>query len=120
MQQAYDGASEVSIGHALAQNKIIHDVLQYCKVSSRWMPRHLIPDHKSQRMGTRLQHLLWLCYKMEGNVFLFQTVIRDESWVHNFVAAKFKAASMAWKHISPVRKKFKIPPLTGKVLLTVF
>jgi hypothetical protein len=109
-----DVTTEVVIGHASA-HKLIHDILQYRKVSSRWMPRQLTQDHKAQRMGTSLQHLLR--YEMEGNVILLR--IGDESWVHHFT--KTKAASMAWKHTtSLIRKKFKTTPSTEKVLLTVF
>jgi dihydroneopterin aldolase len=42
-----DVTMEVGIGHALA-HKLIHDILQYCKVSSRWVPRQLNPDPKVQ------------------------------------------------------------------------
>jgi hypothetical protein len=40
-----DNAIEVGIGHALA-HKFNHDILQYRKVSSWWVPRQLMPDHK--------------------------------------------------------------------------
>jgi histone-lysine N-methyltransferase SETMAR len=108
-------ATEVGIGHVLA-HKLIHDILQYRKALSRWVPRQLTPDHKAQQMGTSLQHLL--CYKTEGNAFLFQIVTGDKSWVHHFTPES-KAASMAWKNMtSPVRKK--TTPSAGKVLLTVY
>jgi hypothetical protein len=71
--------TEVGIGHASA-HKLIHDIQQYCKVSSWWVPRQLTPDHKAQRMGTSLQHLLH--YETEENAFLFQSVTGDKSWVH--------------------------------------
>jgi hypothetical protein len=38
-------AMEVSIGRASA-HKLIHDILQYRKVSSMWVPHQLTPDHK--------------------------------------------------------------------------
>jgi hypothetical protein len=110
-------AMEVGIGHAPA-HKLIHDILEYRNISLQWMPRQLTPDHKAQQMGTSLQHLL--CYKMDGNAFLFRIVTGDESWVHHFTPES-KAASVAWKHTtSPVRKKFKTTPSAGKVHLTVF
>ncbi|GFV62918.1 hypothetical protein TNCV_5084011 [Trichonephila clavipes] len=39
----------------------------YRKVSTRYMPKPLILDHKSKRMGFRLYYLMW--YVEEGNEF---------------------------------------------------
>jgi hypothetical protein len=101
-----DVTTEVGIGHA-SVHKLIYDILQNRKVSSRWVTRQLTPDHKVQRMGKSLQHLL--CYETEGNAFLFQIVTGDESWVHHFIPES-KAASMAWKHMtSPSKRSSKQP-----------
>jgi hypothetical protein len=108
-------ATEVDIGHALF-HKLIHDILQYRKVPSRWVHRQLTPDHKAQQMGTSLQHLLHC--ETEGSAFLFQIMTGDESWVRH---SGSKATSMTWKHMtSPVQKKFKTSPSVDKVLLIVF
>jgi hypothetical protein len=112
-----DITTEVAIGRASAHN-LIHDELQYHKVPSRSVPCQLTADHKAQRIGTSLQHLLR--YEMEGNAFLFRIVTGNKSWVHHFTTES-KATSMAWKHMtSPIRKKLKTTPSAGKVLLTVF
>jgi hypothetical protein len=39
--------TEVGISHASA-HKLVHDILWYCKVSSRWVPCQLTPDHEVQ------------------------------------------------------------------------
>ncbi len=108
---------ELGIGHARA-HKIIHDILQYRKVSARWVPRQLTPNHMEQCMAVSREHLVR--YHRDGNEFLYRIVTGDETWVHHFTP-ELKAASMEWKHpSSPVRKKFKTTPSAGKVLLTVF
>lgn len=112
-----DVASTLRIGRAQAHH-MLHDVLGYRKVSARWVPRDLTPDHKSARMGISLDHLMR--YAREGNEFLFRIITGDETWVHHFTP-ETKAASMTWKHpSSPVRKKFKVSPSAGKVMATVF
>jgi hypothetical protein len=52
--------------------------------------------------------------------FLERIVAADEIWVHHY-ESETKTHSMAWKHpISPVAKKFKSQPSTGKIMLTLF
>ena len=38
-------AQSLQISHGFAQ-KIIHEILGYCKVSARWVPRELTEEHK--------------------------------------------------------------------------
>ncbi|GFR32982.1 histone-lysine N-methyltransferase SETMAR [Trichonephila clavata] len=48
-------AEELGISHERAQN-IIHDILRYRKVSSRWVLRQLTLDTQKQRMAVSLEH----------------------------------------------------------------
>jgi len=97
---------------------MMHEGLGFHKVCSRWVPRQLTPQHKSQRMGLSLQHLQR--YQDEGDDMLSRIVTGDESWVHHY-EPETKRASMQWKHpSSPAHKKFKVTPSAGKVMLTVF
>ena len=57
---------------------------------------------------------------MKAKKFLSRIVTGDEMWVHHY-EPESKRQSMEWKHLgSPVKKKFKTQPSTGKVMLTVF
>ncbi|GFY38481.1 histone-lysine N-methyltransferase SETMAR [Trichonephila inaurata madagascariensis] len=49
-------AEELGISLERAQN--IHDILQYRKVSARWVPRQLTSTHQEQRMAVSLEHLV--------------------------------------------------------------
>lgn len=112
-----DVVSTLCIGHAQAHH-MLHDVLDYRKMSARWVPRNLTLDHKSAIIGISLDHLMQ--YAREGNEFLFRIITGNETWVHHFTP-ETKAASMTWKHPnSPVRKKFKVSPSAGQVMATVF
>lgn len=55
-----DVASKLHIGRAQA-HRMLHDVLGYRKVSARWVPRNLTPEHKSARMGFSLWSLDAVC-----------------------------------------------------------
>jgi len=51
-------AVATAIGCSLGQAySMMHEGLRFYKVCSRWVPRQLTPQHKSQRMGLSLQHL---------------------------------------------------------------
>jgi len=97
---------------------MMHERLSFHKVCSRWVPRQLTPQHKNQRIGLSLQHLQR--YQDEGDDMLSRIVTGDDSWVHHY-EPETKRASIQWKHTaSPAHKKFKVTPLTRKVMLTVF
>jgi hypothetical protein len=50
--------------------------------------------------------------------FLERIFTADENWMHHYEPDS-KAQSMAWKRpTSPVVKKFKSEPLSGKIMLT--
>jgi len=97
---------------------MMREGLGFFKVCSRWMPRQLTQQHKSQRMGLSLQHLQR--YQDEGDNMLSLIVTGDVSWVHHY-APEMKLASMQWKHpVSPAHKKFNVTLSAGKVMLRVF
>ena len=58
-------ALDMSIGIV---HHIIYYLLEYRKVSARWVPRQLTPDHFKQRMGASLQYLPQ--FHRDGNSFL--------------------------------------------------
>jgi hypothetical protein len=52
--------------------------------------------------------------------FLERIVTADETWVYHY-EPESKAQGMAWKRpTSPVAKKSKIQPSSGKIMLTLF
>ena len=74
-------AISVVCSHGQAYN-MMHERLGFHKVCSRWVPRQLTPQHKSQRMGLSLQHLQR--YQDEGDDVLSRIVTGNESWVHHY------------------------------------
>jgi hypothetical protein len=61
---------------------MMHEGLSFHTVCSRWVPRQVTPQHKSQSMGLSLQHLQR--YQNEGDDMLSRIVTGDESWVHRY------------------------------------
>ena len=87
------------------------------KVCSRWVPRMLTPEKKRKRVESCEERLKR--YREEGDQFLLNIVIGDESWSH--FDPEEKRLSMQYRHTSSPRpKKFKTVPPAGKILLTVF
>lgn len=97
---------------------IMHDILQFHKVSARWVPKQLTPELKQRRVdacGELLRR-----YEAEGDAFLARIVTGDESWVH-YHQPETKRASKEWRHTSsPKPKKFRTQLSAGKVMLTLF
>jgi hypothetical protein len=84
---------------------IIHDVLQFHKVSVKWVPWQLTPELK-QRHVDACQELLWL-FEAEGDGFLARIVTGDETWVH-YHQLEPKRPSREWCcPSSPKPKKFR-------------
>lgn len=112
-----DIATHLDISHGSAHH-IISDVLQYHKVSARWVPRQLTPELKQRRIDA-CQELLRR-FETEGGGFLSRIVTGDETWVH-YHEPETKRASKEWRHpSSPKPKKFRTQPSAGKVMLTLF
>jgi hypothetical protein len=60
------------------------------------------------------------CYKRHSEALLSRIYTGDETWFsHNTPESKVEL--MTWKHShSPVKKKFKTVPSSGKVMATIF
>jgi len=110
-------ATHLDMSHGSAHH-IVHDVLQFHKVSARWVPCQLTAELKEGRVDV-CQELL-KCFEAEGDGFLGRTVTGDETWVH-YHQSETKKASKEWHHTSsPKPKKFRTQPSAGKVMLTLF
>jgi len=72
-------AAHLDMSHVSAHN-IVHDVLQFHKVSARWMPHHLTAELK-ERCVDACQELV-KCFEAESDGFLERIVMGDETWVH--------------------------------------
>jgi len=111
-----DIAACLKISHGSAYH-IVH-VLQFHKVSARWVPRQLTPELR-ERCVDACEELLWR-FEQEGEGFLARIVTGDKTWVH-FHQPETKRASKEWRHSSsPKPKKFQTEPSAGKVMLTLF
>jgi len=109
---AHQGMSHGSAHH------IVHDVLQFHKVSARWVPRQLTVELKERRVDAS-QELLKR-FEAEGDGFLGRIGTGDETCVH-LHQPKTKKTSKEWRHTySPKLKKIRTQPSAGKVMLTVF
>jgi hypothetical protein len=59
-------------------------------------------------------------YCAEGEEFLARNIMGDETWIQYYEPAS-KRQSMEWRHTSsPVKKKLKLAPSAGKLMLTLF
>jgi hypothetical protein len=68
-----------NMSHGSAHH-VIHDVLQFHKVSARWVPWQLTPELKRRRVDACEELLQRL--EAEGDGFLSRIVTGDETWVH--------------------------------------
>ena len=97
---------------------MIHNKLGFHKVCARWIPKQLTEVHKQTRVDVCQKHLVH--YSNEWDIFLDRIITGDETWVHHY-KPESKWQSMEWKHPQlPCKKKFKIQPSAGKLVLTVF
>ena len=108
-------SAQMDMSHGSAHH-IVHDVLQYHKVSARWVPRQLSAELK-ERVDA-CQELLKR-FEAEGDGFLGRIVAGDETWAHNH-QLETKKVSKEWRHTSsPKPQKFCTQPLAGRVMLTL-
>lgn len=107
--------SEISVGSA---HNIVHNVLQFNKVSEKWVPHQLTAKLKDRRVDA-CEELLRR-FHVEGDAFLGKIVTGDETWVH-YHQPETKRSSKEWHHKSlPKPKKFRTQQSAGKVMLTLF
>ncbi|XP_064485456.1 histone-lysine N-methyltransferase SETMAR-like isoform X2 [Ornithodoros turicata] len=99
-------------------NTIIHEHLQFRKVSARWVPRQLSVFDRQRKL--QISRELRYCFDTEGQPFLDRIITCDETWVHHFTPES-KRASKQWKHPGlPAPKKCQSTLSAGKVMATVF
>lgn len=112
-----DLSEEVGISIGSIES-IIHNHLEYRKITARWVPRLLNFEQKHHRVEV-CQRLLDR-YEVEGDNFLTRIFTTDETWVH-YYTPESKIASMEWRKKgegAPV--KAKVTRSAGKVMCTVF
>jgi histone-lysine N-methyltransferase SETMAR len=109
-------AAHLDMSHG-STNHIVHDVLQFHKVSERWVPRQLTAKLKEH--ADTCQELL-KHFEAEGDGFLGRNVTGDEIWVHYHQPETKKVSKEGHRTSSPKPKKFRIQPSAGKVMLTLF
>lgn len=99
-------------------HEIVTKHLLFKKVSARWVPKNLTPEHKKKRLGAALTFLER--YHADGDEFLDRIVTGDETWISHFTP-ETKQQSMHWRRSgSPVTTKFKQTLSVQKVMCTVF
>jgi len=74
-----DTAALPDMSHGSART-IVRDVLQFHKVSARWVPCQLTAELK-KRCVDAFQELV-KCFEAESDGFLGRIVMGDETWVH--------------------------------------
>jgi len=108
-------AAHLDMSHGSA-HRIVHDVLQFHKVSARWVPRQPTAGLK-ERCVDACQELS-KCFETDGDGFLGRIVMGDETWVH-YHQPETKKASKERRHTSSSKpKKFCTQPSAGKVMVT--
>jgi len=113
----HEMAAHVDMSHGSAHH-IVQDVLQFHKVSARWVPRQLTAELKERRVDACQEHLKR--FEAEGIGFLGRTVTGDETWVH-YHQPETKKARKEWHHTSsPKPKNFRTQTSAGKVMPTLF
>jgi len=104
-------ATHMDMSHGSA-HRMVHNVLQFHKVSARWVPRRLIAELKERRVDA-CQELLKR-FEAEGDGFLGKIVTGDETWVH-YHQLETKKASEEWRHTSrPKTEKIPHKAICGK------
>jgi len=94
-------AALLDMSHGSAHH-IVHDVLQFHKVSARWVPRQLTAELEERRVDA-CQELLKR-FEADCDGFLRRIVTGDEAWVH-YYQPQTKKASKEWRHTSSPKPK---------------
>jgi histone-lysine N-methyltransferase SETMAR len=97
--------------------EILHE-LKVSKVSARWVPWLLSPEHRERRLVAVTQLLQQ--YKIEGAEFLDSIVTCGETWVDYFTPESKRASKQCIHTHSPPPKKAKAIFSAGKIVATVF
>jgi len=109
--------AHLDMGHGSAHH-IVHDVLQFFKVSARWVPRQLTAEFKERRVDA-CQELLKRV-EAEDDGLLGRIVTGNETWVHYHQPETNKARKQRCYTSSPKPKIIRTQPSAGEVMLTLF
>ena len=97
-------------------HETVTENLGYRKLCPRWVPKILMDDHKTKRMGSALKFLTR--YAQEGDEFLDSIVTGDETWVFTTL---LNPKSLQWHHMhSPRTKIFKTSISVKKIIASNF
>ncbi len=107
----------IEVSHGTVHS-IVHKILEYRKVSVRWVPKALTEEHRMNRMGAALTFLTQ--YHWEEGKFLSRIVIWDEAWVHHFQPESKQQSMLRSEKGGKASKKFKQVDSASKVMLTLF
>ena len=110
-------AAHLDMSHGLA-HYIVHDVLQFHKVSARWVRSQLPAELKERHVDACQEYLKR--FEEEGDGFLGRTVTGGETWIHYHQPETKKASKECRQFSSPKPKKFRTQPSAGKAMLTLF
>ena len=88
------------------------------KLSSRWMPRFLTPDHKRARVVASVQYLG--IFQRNSKEFLRRYVTVDKTWIHYYMTETKNQSKMWTGPDEYASKKAKTVPSAGKVMDTIF
>ena len=110
-------AEEVGISHG-SVHAILTENLELSKLSARWVPHMLRPEHKAQRIECATNLLNRLDTDRED--FYARIVTGDETWIFQY-DPESKIQSKEWlPRGTPGPKKFRAARSVAKVLATVF
>ena len=85
---------------------IMHEDLDMCKFSAKWVLKCLNDDQKRQQCQSSEQ--LSEFFRRDPNDFLSRLVTTDETWLYHY-DPETKQQSMEWRHSgSPRPKKFRV------------
>ncbi|XP_023716821.1 uncharacterized protein LOC111869483 [Cryptotermes secundus] len=113
-QVSVDEIAEIlNMNHGSAHH-VIHDVLQFHKVSASWVPQQLTPELKQQCVDTCKELLRRL--EAEGGGFLLRIATGDETWVHCHQPQTENKQGMASFLITKIQE---VPNHINAVLLSI-
>jgi hypothetical protein len=90
---------------------IVHNVLQFHKVSASWVPNQLTAELKKRRVDACQEVLK--SFETEVDDFIERTVMGDETWVH-YYQPETKKARKEWRHTSSPKPKISHTTICGK------
>ncbi|XP_039618307.1 protein GVQW3-like, partial [Polypterus senegalus] len=76
-------------------DEIVSEKLDYRKLSARWVPKMLTPEHRQNCVLAAREFLQR--YKIEDEAFLDSIVTGDETWVGHYTPES-KRQSQQWRH----------------------